>query len=258
MGTKVSLQDTVDLHDEVKMKEVLICVSIGVNDLLSRWRMIERFVDGFEVAGADIPMEPKIMDIPVYSWHLPYYTEPRSYGDLLCKIHNKLGVRYFVCHPQKGDIDGKKTQNFIEDVMQRVDIGVELSIEIMDKPDYPKPRLLVEIVRKLQSFARNIHINTCLDTSHVTPPENLPQVIDILGDSIGHLHLSDRVRKRNKLLKHQFPGEGCIDWKEILPKIFRYYRGHITIEPHVEFDEQWLIRLERAVEYIRGLHLKDI
>ena len=72
-------------------------------------------------------------------------------------------------------------------------------------------------------------IGFLLDTGHANVTgENIPQLIDRMGDRLKALHLSDNDGKVNLSLK---PGDGSLDWNEITASLYRNgYKGSFDLE----------------------------
>lgn len=228
-------------------------IASGLKTLPRAIELVGHLVSGFEIDGTTLPESQ--YRAKVRSWHLPFVTVPEKAAAIVGMVREALGITRFVCHPQKNDPTGEQTMLFVRDFAAKTPPDVSPSIEIMDLPGYPPPDVLAQMVRSLREEGKNCNI--CLDTSHVTPPERLAIVIRTLGETIGHVHVSDRAQnERGRLVKHQFPGEGCIEWGTIMPILAEYYCGPLVIEVHVQIDESWPTRLKASIDMLEACLVK--
>jgi len=231
-----------------------LLLGVGVKNLRRAGELIGHLVDGFEVAGGRLPGEQASQWGPVVSWHLPFMWDADEAVALALRVHRSLAVTRFVFHPQGGEDADHRTRTFATCFAAGVGPEVQGFVEIMGQSSYPAPGALAYMVRNLRQAAGLANLGVCLDTSHVLPPERLPRLIEQLGDTLGHVHLSDVKRRPNgSWLRHQFPGEGSIDWKGTLASIRPYLNGPLVVEPHTDRGEAWPERVERSFEFLHEI-----
>ncbi len=232
-----------------------LMLSVGLKELVASRDAVGQVVDGFEVRGGKLPRVEHGARAAVGSWHLPFLSSGAEAAALARRIHQALGVRRFVFHPQRDEQAARRTEEFIRRFLDEAGPGLSGFVEMMRKSRYPAPSVLAQMVLDLRHGGTGPgRIGVCLDTSHVGDLWRLPEVIEQLGPAMGHVHLSDVARRaRGKLVRHQLPGEGIIQWEEVLPHLVRWYRGPITVEPHVAMDQTFPSRLERSVAMLREL-----
>lgn len=214
-------------------------ISVGVREIYS---LAERVPGqgpiGVEVCGrfrqglGSLPVE-------IYSWHMmDDYKDGRSLASAADHISNRLGVGRAVIHPQRGTDAVEATKRFLLEVLGSTSSGIRVFVEIMAKAGYPSPEQLARIVLELREAGFPERAGICLDFSHVLPPGRLPAVITMLGDLIGHVHVSDLIpAPRGGFRKHGLPGEGCTEWPEILRLLRRVYTGPLVLECHLPDED---------------------
>lgn len=232
-----------------------VLLSVGRPLVDEAWRRWTRPVDGIQVEGRHIPRGPCDHG-PVRAWHLPSILDATATSREIWRIHRAWRVRLFVVHPRRGEAAPRRTEAFLAEIgLATAELPVWISVEVMNRKDYPSPSQLAASVHWLRARHRLVRLGVCLNTSHVLPPQELESVLDELDDTIGHVHLSDVEPGLGPghFRNHAFLGDGVIDWSMVLPAIRARYQGPLVLEFDLLGREGAADGVQRSVRLVRRL-----
>lgn len=116
---------------------------------------------------------------------------------------------------------------------------------------------MLNLLRDLSSD----RIRLCLDTGHANNAgQDIPAMIRMFRSDLATVHLNDNFGYRGEGFSdlHLFPGEGCIQWREVLKALKDIrFRGVMNIEPIAELpsltDAQRQVRLREGLANLRSM-----
>jgi len=170
-----------------------------------------------------------------------------------------LKVKYFVVHPGPEKTPAPANEKFhrLENAVTVLDRaiahcrkeGVGLVLENM------LPHLFAGNVRDLLwvlGALNSAHIGVCLDTGHAHLSEDPGKVVQKLSGHLWMVHASDN---HGKYDEHLAPGEGDIDWRNLLVQLSRmHFAGTIILELAELGDRAATLQsARRGRAYIRNL-----
>ncbi len=153
-----------------------------------------------------------------------------------CEAAAELGVRHMVLHPGPEREGRPPAEEFfyhlekacdgVNEVATRCEeLGMSLLLENM------LPHLLfgrIQDMLYILGAARSQNIGTCLDTGHAHLAGDLPMAIYKLSCHLRMIHINDN---KGDWDGHLPPGEGDIDWKDVMTQLERNaFRGGLILE----------------------------
>ena len=198
--------------------------------------------------------------VELYSFHLPFMpfndidiSRPdiaeKSVEYLKGYIDNgtKIGIDKFVIHPSGEPIAesdralrmeiSKKSLSILADYAK--ERGAVICVE-----NLPRTCLGRDSKDMLELLSANDKLVACFDTNHLLGEDPL-EFIKAVGDKIVTLHVSDYDFKNER---HWLPGEGLLNWKEILEAIKGLnYKGSWLYE--ISLGAPWTITRPRDLTY---------
>lgn len=140
------------------------------------------------------------------------------------KMCGELKIKYFVLHTAGKDcplFTNSGLENFKELVELAKSLGVVILAENLRTVDH-----LIFLTEQIKS--KNFQI--CLDFGHANVwCYDAPHFIKKFKKHIKAVHIHDNFGP-NAGDQHLIPFTGTIDWKFVIPLLFKYYRGPITLE----------------------------
>ncbi|MGB2186800.1 MAG: sugar phosphate isomerase/epimerase family protein [Akkermansiaceae bacterium] len=148
----------------------------------------------------------------------------------------ELGVRHMVLHPgpeREGRPPAEEFFYHLEKACEGVnevatrceELGMSLLLENM------LPHLLfgrIQDMLYILGAARSQNIGTCLDTGHAHLAGDLPMAMHKLSCHLRMVHINDN---KGDWDGHLPPGEGHIDWKDVMTQLERNaFRGGLILE----------------------------
>ncbi|MGB2429416.1 MAG: sugar phosphate isomerase/epimerase family protein [Akkermansiaceae bacterium] len=148
----------------------------------------------------------------------------------------ELGVRHMVLHPGPEREGRPPAEEFfyhlekacegVNEVARRCEeLGMSLLLENM------LPHLLfgrIQDMLYILGAARSQNIGTCLDTGHAHLAGDLPMAMHKLSCHLRMVHINDN---KGDWDGHLPPGEGHIDWKDVMTQLERNaFRGGLILE----------------------------
>jgi sugar phosphate isomerase/epimerase len=148
----------------------------------------------------------------------------------------EIGVRHLVLHPgpeREGRPPAEEFFHHLERACESVsavakrcrELGLNLLLENM------LPHLLfgrTQDMMYIMGAVEGDHVGTCLDTGHANLAGDLPSVIHKLSCHLRMVHVNDN---RGDWDEHLPPGEGSVNWKDILAQLENYgFRGALILE----------------------------
>ena len=198
--------------------------------------------------------------VELYSFHLPFMpfndidiSRPdiaeKSVEYLKGYIDNgtKIGIDKFIIHPSGEPIAesdralrmeiSKKSLSILADYAK--ERGAVICVE-----NLPRTCLGRDSKDMLELLSANDKLVACFDTNHLLGEDPL-EFIKAVGDKIVTLHVSDYDFKNER---HWLPGEGLLNWKEILEAIKGLnYKGSWLYE--ISLGAPWTITRPRDLTY---------
>ncbi|MGB1873633.1 MAG: sugar phosphate isomerase/epimerase family protein [Akkermansiaceae bacterium] len=153
-----------------------------------------------------------------------------------CEAAAELGVRHMVLHPGPEREGRPPAEEFfyhlekacegVNEVARRCEeLGMSLLLENM------LPHLLfgrIQDMLYILGAARSQNIGTCLDTGHAHLAGDLPMAMHKLSCHLRMVHINDN---KGDWDGHLPPGEGHIDWKDVMTQLERNaFRGGLILE----------------------------
>lgn len=138
----------------------------------------------------------------------------RAFGEYF-KLCNALGIRRAVIHPSGEPIpeeERAEAKKWAKDTLAKLapmakEEGVILCVE-----DLPRTCLGNSSQEILDLISVDDSLRVCFDTNHLLG-ESIKDFVKAVGHKIETLHVSDYDGKDER---HWLPGEGCIDWPELM------------------------------------------
>ncbi|MBQ9162442.1 MAG: sugar phosphate isomerase/epimerase [Clostridia bacterium] len=171
--------------------------------------------------------------VDLWSYHLPFWPFTQfdvsstngelrkstiEYYTQLIEKAADIGIDKFIVHPSGEPISDDVREERIKCSMQSLDTLAEIAHShgaVIAVEDLPRTCLgnTADEVARLASV--NDKLRVCFDTNHLLSDTNV-NFLDKLGDKIITLHVSDYDFVDEK---HWLPGEGLVDWAELLAKL---------------------------------------
>ena len=179
-----------------------------------------------------------------------------------CEAAAELGVRHMVLHPGPEREGRPPAEEFfyhlekacdgVNEVATRCEeLGMSLLLENM------LPHLLfgrVQDMLYILGAARSQNIGTCLDTGHAHLAGDLPMAMHKLSCHLRMVHINDN---KGDWDGHLPPGEGDIDWKDVMTQLERNaFRGGLILElsnRHGNDYEKLMQEARDAREYLNRM-----
>ena len=179
-----------------------------------------------------------------------------------CEAAAELGVRHMVLHPGPEREGRPPAEEFfyhlekacdgVNEVATRCEeLGMSLLLENM------LPHLLfgrIQDMLYILGAARSQNIGTCLDTGHAHLAGDLPMAMHKLSCHLRMVHINDN---KGDWDGHLPPGEGDIDWKDVMTQLERNaFRGGLILElsnRHGNDYEKLMQEARDAREYLNRM-----
>lgn len=158
-------------------------------------------------------------------------------------LAEKIKFKYAVLH--FGDITNQEfSQGLLEHGAESLreivdfasDVGVTLALENI-------PNALASCARLhefMEKYGFSDDVAVCFDTGHASMAGEIVSGIELFGKKIKTVHLHDTIKNTDE---HLCPGEGILDWREILSSLkTRGYRGRLILE------NKWGDSIESTIE----------
>lgn len=229
VGTSFSVANPIDLH-EVK-RAGLDCIELT-------WQPLDIFDPEVKWKCDQVVAAARKMGLEVTSLHIPFGTEwdPSSADPAGCEqVINKVrqvfsyarewGIRTAVFHPSWEPILPEERAQRLETARQTLgqlsrdaaSYGIRLAAECLPRTCLGHSASEMEYLT-----AGNPELGICCDVNHLFK-EKPQHFIERLGDRIVTTHISDNDGMDEK---HWLPGEGIIEWREVLAAFAgKGYRG---------------------------------
>lgn len=202
----------------------------------------------------------KKYSIELYSFHLPFMpfndidiSRPdiaeKSVEYLKGYIDNgaKIGIDKFIIHPSGEPIVEGDRLLRMEISKNSLSVLAEYAHErgaVICVENLPRTCLGRDSKDMLELLSANDKLVACFDTNHLLGEDPL-EFIKAVGDKIVTLHVSDYDFKNER---HWLPGEGLLNWKEILEAIKGLnYKGSWLYE--INLGTPWTIKRPRDLTY---------
>ena len=126
---------------------------------------------------------------------------------------------------------------------QARELGVQLAVENALPTTPCVGDRVAEVVRLLKGI-RGEHVGYCLDTSHANIGEDVVAALELVGERLQTLHLSDNDGKTDL---HALPFTGTVDWPAFMAALRRTgYAGVIMFEVRGGADTARTLRAAAA------------
>lgn len=176
-----------------------------------------------------------------------------------CEAASAMGVEYVVLHPgpersgrpEQGEFLARMdyARESLDFVAHRCcEIGVELVLENM------LPHLLFghsNDMLYLLNGIRTCDVGACLDTGHAFLARELDSVVQKLSSHLKLVHVNDNRGERDE---HLAPGDGHIDWQQVLRDLKRsHFAGTLILElsaSELESIPDIMARANRSREFL--------
>ena len=218
----------------------------------------------------------KEVGLDPFSFHAPFAdhiditsldknTQSNSVAEIILATEAaaELGVRHLVLHP--GPEREKKAPSVefyhhletasysINKISKRCkELGITLLLENM------LPHLLcgrTQDMLYIMGAMDEINVGTCLDTGHAYLSQDLPSVVHKLSFHLSMVHVNDNNGTGDD---HLPPGEGSIDWPEVIAQLDSYnFRGPLIIElsaRHGTDYDKTMAEARKSRDFIQKIH----
>ena len=179
-------------------------------------------------------------DVKLWSFHLPFMpfdiidissqdnTIRRNTIDTCTEYIKKasdIGIKHFVMHPSGEPIESAIREERIKYSKEGLNELAEIAYKegsVIAVENLPRTCLGKNSTEICELISANDKLRVCFDTNHLLC-ENSTDFIEKLGEKIVTIHVSDYDFTDER---HWLPGEGKIDWQELLNKLHSVgYKG---------------------------------
>ncbi len=182
----------------------------------------------------------KVYGVELWSFHLPFFPfttlnintadkEIRSntirYFTELMKKACDIGIGVIVIHPSKEPNEEEERKECMlyakESLAKLAEIAAQAGAVIAVE-NLPRTCIGRDSAEMLELLSADSRLRSCFDTNHLLS-QNATEYLEAVGDKIITLHVSDYDFKNER---HWLPGEGCINWKELIQTLKKIgYQG---------------------------------
>ena len=218
----------------------------------------------------------KEVGLDPFSFHAPFAddiditsldknTQVKSIAEVItaAEAAAELDVRHLVLHPgpereKKATSDKfyhhlETASHSINQISKRCkELGITLLLENM------LPHLLFGRIRDMlyiMGAMEEMNVGTCLDTGHAYLAQDLPSVVHKLSYHLRMVHVNDNNGTGDD---HLPPGEGSIDWPEVIAQLDSYnFRGALILELSARHGidyEKTMEECRRSRDFIKKIH----
>lgn len=239
-------KENIDLYAENGISAMEVC-STFVNYYKEDWKEMKKYADekGVELWSVHLPFGGDGCMFNIADRRMCDFTV-KADEDLIIRAKD-AGMKVAVIHPTAGKIDDREEhfESLINGLNRLVKIGkregIEIAVEVL--PPYNIGHSVEEMKRIMDSVPG---AKICWDVNHLIGCSH-KEFAEIFADRIATVHISDYDFEGEK---HWLPGEGKIDWKEMIHLLKKInYTGPFMYEVDSDIESVG----KNYNEFIRGL-----